>query len=153
MNKTTHTRSSLHSGKAGFTFFEILVVMMLISLLAVTAIPSFWVVKQRSYDAVSQADYANLKIVVNEESFANKTMSSYRLPRTIGPSNLLMPLNLARLSPGVRLNYARRQTLPATPSNAAREQISFELEHVDGQFRYRYNSLNGKVVEQKIRKH
>lgn len=111
--------------EAGFTLVELLTTMAIIAVLAGLAIPTFKTTRERSYKAVLQSDFRNLKTVALAAiSRADETPSFLITAPITGPSDVPYPLNTMRLSSNVTLDYA---TYTLDPSSGT--TLSFQLSH------------------------
>ena len=63
---TTHTENQTMRRRAGFTFVELMVVVLFLGILASMAVPRFREFKTRAYLATMQSDLGNLRIAQEE---------------------------------------------------------------------------------------
>ena len=101
--------------RAGFTFIELLTVVLFIGLLAAMAVPRFREFKNRAYLASMQSDLGNLRIA-QEEYWAQH--SSYSTDTTALGVRITSHVNIAISSADITGGY----TAIATHSNAPGKQ-------------------------------
>lgn len=98
---------------------------------------------EHAYDLIRQAAY-------NEMS-SPRPLRRYLAKDIQGPGALPDPLSDVFLEDGVKLNYLIRVYQPAKRGRP-RDQLRFEVTHINGNRLYRYTEVKGKILEQVIQK-
>ena len=98
-----HARLQAAREDTGFTLIELLVVMIILSILATIAIPTFLSQRRNAWNSTTRSDLANFALAV--DSAANETGGDYSKVLTSGSSPAWLVSNGTVMGPGLPAGF------------------------------------------------
>ena len=133
--------SRASSEERGFSLIELMVVVSMVAIIAVTALPAYRLYTKRAYNAVAESDLRNLVSLGIPASEEALTFNNYLFFNQEGPTTLPEPLSEVSLSDGVVAPFIYKWRFSFGVFDFDYTLVS--VYHERGSYQYYWYDING----------